>query len=166
MKYWISYLVAAIFAVLTVALTKFAAAHTALIDMVYPYMSRIVMTTLADWSAGVSDGCLWQSVLYKAMIAGGIFVVLACIFKWNLIQWCGWALAVFSLGVMLNTGLYELNAYASPIANDMRMEMTNHTTAELNETTLYFREKANADNMLKKLRAAGFADAYIKEGVS
>ena len=29
-----------------------------------------------------------------------------------------------------------------------------------------FREKANADNMLKKLRAAGFADAYIKEGVS
>lgn len=141
MKYWISYLVAAIFAVLTVALTKFAAAHTALMDMVYPYMSRIVMSTLADWSAG--GGCIWQSVLYKAMFVFGAFVILACIFKWNLIQWCGWVLAAFSLVVMLNTGLYELNAYASPIANDMRLQMTSPTTTELNETALYFREKAN-----------------------
>ena len=29
-----------------------------------------------------------------------------------------------------------------------------------------YREKANAEAMLKKLRAAGFEDAYIKEGVS
>ena len=29
-----------------------------------------------------------------------------------------------------------------------------------------YREKANAEAMLKKLRAAGFPDAYIKEGVS
>lgn len=141
MKYWISYLIAAIFAAITVALTRFAEAHTVLMDMVYPYMSRVVMNTLAEWSAG--GGCLWQKWLTTAIIVGSIFLVCICVFKWNLIQWCGWVLAAFSLGVMINTGLYELNAYASPMADDMRLEITSYTVAELNEATVYFRDRAN-----------------------
>ena len=141
MKYWISYLIAAIFAAITVALTRFAEAHTVLMDMVYPYMSRVVMNALAEWSAG--GGCLWQKWLTTAIICGSIFLVLICVFKWNLIQWCGWVLAAISLGVMLNTGIYELNAYASPMADDMRLEISSYTVAELNEATVYFRDRAN-----------------------
>ena len=142
MKYWISYLIAAIFAMITVALTSFAEAHMVLMDMVYPYMSRVVMTTLAEWSAG--GGCIWQNFLLWAMICGGIFFVLICVFKWNLIQWCGWVLAAISMGIMLNTGIYELNAYASPMADDMRLEISEgYTAAELNEATVYFRDRAN-----------------------
>lgn len=141
MKYWISYLIAAIFAAITVALTTFAQAHTVLMDMVYPYMSRVVMTALTEWSAG--GGCIWQSFLLWSMILGGIFLVLICIFKWNLIQWCGWVLAAISMGVMLNTGLYELNAYASPLADDMRLEISGYTVEQLNEAAVYFRDRAN-----------------------
>lgn len=142
MKYWISYLIAAIFAMITVALTSFAEAHMVLMDMVYPYMSRVVMTTLTEWSAG--GGCIWQKFLLWSMICGGILFVCICVFKWNLIQWCGWVLAAISLGVMLNTGIYELNAYASPMADDMRLEIKEgYTAAELNEATVYFRDRAN-----------------------
>ena len=141
MKYWISYLVAAIFAVITLTLTRYAEAHTVLIDMVYPYMSRIVMTTLAEWSAG--GACVWQKIMTWAMVGGGILLVLICVFKWNLIQWIGWALSLVSLGVLLNTAIYELNAYASPLADDMRLEVASYTVADLSEATNYYRDKAN-----------------------
>ena len=61
MKYWRGYLVAAILAIFTWALTQFAAAHSQLLDMVYPYMSRLIQSSLAQWSGGL-DYCVWQAL--------------------------------------------------------------------------------------------------------
>ena len=59
MKYWRGFIVAAALALLTWGLTQFAAAHEALVDMVYPYASRLIQDFLAGWTSGVSV-CLWQ----------------------------------------------------------------------------------------------------------
>ena len=74
MKYWRGYLVAGILALCSWALCQFSAAHTQLVDMVYPYITRIIMDYLAGWSAGVS-GCLWQTLLI-AMLVGLIIAIL------------------------------------------------------------------------------------------
>ena len=41
MKYWRGYLTAAILAAATWSLREFAAGHTALVDLIYPYVTRI-----------------------------------------------------------------------------------------------------------------------------
>lgn len=143
MKYWRGFLVALIFAAISWALTRFAAAHTALIDMVYPYMTRLIIDSLAAWSSNVSV-CLWQ-VLVLVLVAGGIAsLILMIVLRWNPIQWLGWVLAVVSCISMFNTVLFGLNAYTGSIAEDVRLEMTDYTVSELNEAAQYFRDKANA----------------------
>ena len=67
MKYWRGYLVAAILAACTWAFREFAQTHSQLVDMVYPYVTRMVQTFMANWSSGV-DYCLWQGILL-ALIA-------------------------------------------------------------------------------------------------
>ena len=67
MKYWRGFICAALFLVLTWALTTFAQAHTALIDMIYPYSARLIQTFLADWTAGVSF-CLWQLIVVVLVV--------------------------------------------------------------------------------------------------
>ena len=58
-------------------------------------------------------------------------------------------------------------AYAKAVAEYLKLEEKN----KVEEPKVWYRvqvgayrEKANAEAMLKKIRAAGFADAYIKEG--
>ena len=143
MKYWRGFLVAGILAVITWALTQFAAAHSTLIDMVYPYMTRLIITSLAQWSSGTA-ACLWQ-VLLLLLIGGGIAsIVLMIVLKWNPIQWLGWVLAAVCFINLLSTGLYGLNKYTSPMAEDIRLTMTDYTVSELSEATAYYRDKANA----------------------
>ena len=67
MKYWRGYLTAAIFAAITWALTSFAERHGALVDMVYPYLTRVIQTTLAEWTAG-ADYLLWQLLMIGGML--------------------------------------------------------------------------------------------------
>lgn len=141
MKYWRGYLVAVIFAVVTWALTQFAAAHSVLVDMIYPYVSRLVVTTLSQWTAGGS--CVWQTALILMVVGLVVTVVLMFVLKWNPIQWLGWVLAAVSCLFMLHTGLYGLNAYASPLADDMSLTITDYTVSELNEAAVYFRDQAN-----------------------
>ena len=62
MKYWRGYLVAAIFAACSWGLQQFAATHATLVDMVYPYVTRLIQDFLAGWSA-TADFCVWQAVL-------------------------------------------------------------------------------------------------------
>ena len=50
LKYWRGYIVAAAIAVFTFFLTQFAAGHSHLVDMVYPYASRLIQDFLAEWS--------------------------------------------------------------------------------------------------------------------
>ena len=142
MKYWRGYLVAAIIAACSWGLVQFAQSHWALVDMVYPYVSRLIQNFMADWSAGVSY-CVWQMGIL-VLIAGVLAsVVMMILWKWNVIQWLGWVLAVVSVVLLLNTGLYGLNAYAGPLAADIRLDVTDYTVSELQDAARFYQGKAN-----------------------
>ena len=142
MKYWRGYLVAAILAAITWALVQFAQAHSILVDMVYPYMTRLVVTSMAAWTGDMAF-CLWQVLLIGMVVLGIVTLILMILLKWNFFQWLGWVLASISCVVMLHTVVYGLNQYASPLADDVRLEVIDYTVSELNEATVYFRDKAN-----------------------
>ena len=142
MKYWRGYLVAAILAAITWAITQFAQAHSVLVDMIYPYVTRMIITSMSNWTGSMSF-CLWQVLLIGLILAGVVSIVLMIILRWNPIQWLGWVLATVSCIVLLQTAIYGLNRYASPLADDVRLEITDYTVSELNEATVYFRDKAN-----------------------
>ena len=142
MKYWRGFLVAAIIGVVTMAISALAKEYSLLVDMVYPYVSRMILTTLADWSATV-DFTLWQ-VLAVLMIVGLLAtIVLMIVLKWNFFQWLGWVMAGLSLLWCVHTGVWGLNNYASPLAEDLRLQVTEYTLKELESATVYFRDKAN-----------------------
>lgn len=142
MKYWRGYLVAALVAAFTFALQQFAKTHSDLVDMVYPYVTRMLQTFLAQWSGGV-EGCIWQiaAVLFGVLLLATI--VLMVIFRWNPIQWFGWVLAVVSIVCCLHTAAYGLNYYAGSLAEDIRMEVTEVSQDELAEAAAWYRDKAN-----------------------
>lgn len=143
MKYWRGYLVAGIVALCTWALNQFAAAHSELIDMVYPYITRIVMDYLADWSAGIS-ACLWQIVLIFFIVLVLASAVLMIVFRWNPIQWLGWVLTAVSVIGLLNTGLYGLNQHSGSLAEDIRLELRDYSVGSLERAAHYYAENANA----------------------
>lgn len=144
MKYWRGYLVAAIFAAITRALMQFAQTHAALVDMIYPYVTRMIQGTLADWSAGV-DFLLWQLLAMVLVIGLLASIVLMIVLRWNPIQWFGWVLATGCFLFFLHTGIYGLNYYAGPLAEDVRLEVaSDYTTSELADAATYFRDQANA----------------------
>lgn len=142
MKYWRGYLVAAIIAACTWGLETFAESHSALVDMVYPYATRMVQTYLAGWSGAV-DFLVWQVLLVAFAVLVLASVVLMVALKWNPIQWLGWVLAAASVAVLLNTGIYGLNHYAGPISEDIRLKETDYTLSELEDAAEFYRNRAN-----------------------
>ena len=142
MKYWRGYLTAAIIAFFSWLLIDFASTHTLLIDMVYPYVTRMLQTTLAEWSSAVTF-CLWQ--LFAVLLVLGLLtsIVLMIVLRWNVIQWLGWVTACASLVFFLHTATYGLNSYAGSISDDIRLEMTEYTLDELEAATTFFRDEAN-----------------------
>ena len=143
MKSWWGYLAAVIFAVIAWALKQFAMAHEVLVDMIYPYVTRLIINFLAESSSG-SNGLVWQmllTVLVLAFVATGVLMIVK---RRNPIRWFGWVLATISCITMLGTALYELNAYTSPLADDLRLDVADYTVTELNETAVFLRDKANA----------------------
>ena len=143
MKYWRGYLTAAIIGFFTWGLIQFAEAHTSLIDMVYPYVTRMLQGVLADWSAGVSF-CLWQVIAIALVVGILASFVLMIVFRWNVIQWLGWIAAGASILLFCHTAFYGLNGYAGTIDQDIRLEMSEYTQQELERATVYYRDKANA----------------------
>ena len=143
MKYWRGFLVALIFAAIGWFATWFAAGHAALVDMVYPYMTRLVIGKLAVATSGIA-GCLWQTILLILTIASIVGIALMIVFKRNPVSLIGWILAVACGISTMNTLLYGLNDYAGPISEDVRLTMTDYTVSELAEATKYYRDKANA----------------------
>ena len=142
MKYWRGYLTAAVFAFFSWALIEFASTHSVLIDMVYPYITRMLQGFLVQWSSG-ADFLLWQ--LFAILLGVGLItsIVLMIVLRWNPIQWLGWVIATASLLFFLHTVTYGLNGYAGSIADDIRMNMTEYTLGELEEATRYYQNKAN-----------------------
>ena len=144
MKYWRGYIAAGILIAITMVLMAFAEANTVLVDMIYPYFSRLIQTTLADWTAGAAF-CLWQVLAVMLLVIFTATIVLMIILKWNFFQWLGWVLAAVTLIFTMHTGIYGLNGYTSPLAEDIRLEVAEHpySTTELAEATIWFRDKAN-----------------------
>ena len=142
MKYWRGYIAAAVFAAIAWALSEFARTHTAVVDMVYPYMTRLIQTTLADWSSGV-EFCLWQLLAIVLVVVVLSSLVVTIILKWNFFQWLGWVLAGAGCLWMLHTGIYGLNYHAGPLAEDIRLNVTDFYETELVSATTYFRDQAN-----------------------
>ena len=143
MKYWRGYLTAGILGVFAWLLMQFGKTHTELVDMFYPYVTRLIQGSLAQWSGGTEE-LLWQLVLVMLAVVVLATVVLMIILKWNPIQWLGWVLAVVSVFLLLNVGVYGLNDYAGPLAEDIKLEMTDYTLDQLQEATKYFQKRANA----------------------
>jgi len=143
LKYWRGYLTAAIIGFFSWALIEFAKAHSALIDMVYPYVTRMLQTLLAEWSGGVSF-CLWQFFAILLVVIILTSIVLMIVLRWNPIQVIGWYTAVASLLFFLHTAGFGLNGYAGSISDDIRLRMTEYTLNEAEEATVYFRDQANA----------------------
>ena len=143
MKYWRGYLVAAILAGAGWMLTQFAATYAEFVDMIYPYMTRLIQDGLATWSAG-TQLCLWQLALLVLAVGVLVSVILMIALKWNPIQWFCWVLAAVSVVFLLNTGIYGLNAYAVYLSEDIHLSVTNPTATEMEKATTYFRDQANA----------------------
>ena len=143
MKYWRGYLVALIFAVGAWALLQFAASHTVLMDMVYPYMTRLVQTSLAQWSSS-AEFCIWQVMvlLFGAGVAAS--VVLMVVLKWNPIQWFGWVMAAVSIVMFLNTGMQGMNQYTGSIATDLRIEDEAVSVQTVEHAAQYYLQQAEA----------------------
>lgn len=142
MKYWRGYLVAAILAACTWALREFAQTHSKLVDMVYPYVTRMIQNFMAGWSSG-ADFCVWQAVLLALAAVAVASIVLMIVFKWNPIQWFGWITAVVSLIVLLHTGIFGMNEFAGPIAEDIRLTEAECSDEQLEAAAVYYRDKAN-----------------------
>ena len=134
---------AAILAAVTWAFRDFAQTHTKLVDMVYPYVTRLVQNFMAGWSGEVAF-CVWQAILVALVAVGVATIVLMIIFKWNPIQWFGWVLAVVSLITMLNTGIFGMNEYAGPVAEDIRLMEADCGEEAIADAAAYYRDMANA----------------------
>ncbi len=142
MKYWRGYLVAGVLGAMSWALTAFAQTHTELVDMVYPYITRLIQTFLTQWSSAVPF-CVWQVLLLAVGMAVLASIVLMVVLRWNPFQWFGWVLAAASLALLLHTGLYGLNFHAGPLADDIRLEMADVTVSQRVAAATYYRDKAN-----------------------
>ena len=142
MKYWRGYLIAAVMLIATWAMNQFAATHSKLVDMVYPYMTRLLQTNLAQWSSGV-DFCLWQLLVLFGLVILLASIVLMVIFHWNPVQWFGWVLAAFATVIMLNMGMYGMNQHTLSIAEDVHLKTTDYSVTALEAAAEYYLEQAD-----------------------
>ncbi len=144
LKYWRGYIAAAIVTVLTLVLMAFAKSHTVLVDMVYPYITRLIQTSLASWASGASF-CLWQLFVILMLVFLIASVVIMILLRWKFVQWMGWVLAGACTLFCLHTGIYGLNSYAGPLNEDIRLTIKEgeYDVTDLVEATTYFRDIAN-----------------------
>lgn len=143
MKYWRGFLVAGILGACTWGLLEFAKTHTVLIDMVFPYISRMLCSSAAQWSASVSF-CLWQVLLVGIGVGVLAFIALAVALRWNLIQVTGWIAAVASLVVLFHTGIFGMNKYSGPLSDDIHLEIAEYDFVQLEKAATYYLENAVA----------------------
>ena len=142
MKYWRGYIIAAILAAITGVLMTFAKTHTILIDMIYPYTTRLIQTSLAQWSSG-ANFCLWQLLVILLVVILLATIVMMVILRWKFVQWLGWVLTGAATLFFLHTATYGLNSYAGPLADDIRLNITEYNVSELVDATTYLRDIAN-----------------------
>ncbi len=159
MKYWRGYLMAFIILACTWGLCLFASSHETLMDTVFPYMTRMLLDSLAQWSSGVPF-CLWQLalIIFAVLVLASLVVVV--VLRLNLVQWFGWVTAAVSLVIFLNTGIYGLNQYTGSISEDVRLDSTPYSIASLEEAGAYFLNEANdlSEEVRRNQGLASFED--------
>ena len=143
MKYLAGYLTALILGAITWTLGYMASRYSALVEMIYPYVTRTLQEGLAQWSSDVSF-CLWQVFLLLIILGVVALLVMIIVMHWRPIRLIGWVLAGFSLLLLMNTLMLGLNSHAGSIADDIRMDVYNYSVDELADATIYYRDKANA----------------------
>ena len=160
MKYWTGFLTAGIIGAITWALMRLAEKFEALVDMIYPYLSRNVLDILAKWSSGVNF-CLWQmgALVIGLLVIASIVLMIAM--KWNPVRWLGWVLAAAATVYFLNTLVFGLNYYAGPLAEDIRLEVRRYDVEELTNATVYYRDKANF--LAKQVKRDASGDVAFEE---
>ncbi len=141
--HWRGYLLAAIFALCTLGITRLAKKFPDLLDIFYPQFTRSVQDALAQVT-GAFSSTLWQAIVMGLVLLIPISILLLILLKKNFFHWLGWVLAFCSMLWMLHTGLYGLNYYASPLATDIRLNITELTHTDVKNATLFFRDQANA----------------------
>ena len=143
MKYWIGYLVALIFAACTWALKSFAATHSLLVDILYPYVSRMWVAFLSRRTA-FTGLCIWQILV----VAAALGIIAAVIFyiwrKKNPVRWIGWTLAVICALSLVNTGFFGLNRYSGALADDIRLKTADYVPTDLQNALVYYQKHANS----------------------
>ena len=143
MKHFAGYLTALVLAAITWVLGRFASKYSALVDMVYPAVTRTIQDALAQWSGGV-DLCLWQLLLVLVVLCIAAALVMVVVLHWRPIRLAGWVLAGFSFVMLLNTLMFGLNTHAGTIADDIRLDVYQYTADELADAAVYYRDQANA----------------------
>lgn len=141
MKYWRGYLVAGIIGACTLGFTAFAKSHRVLVDMIFPYVSRMITGGTAQWSAAVPF-CLWQALLIFGVLVFATVLVLTIIFKWNFLRVSGWLAAVVSIVVFFHIGIFGINRYAGALADDIHLKVTTYDITELEDAAEHYLEEA------------------------
>lgn len=142
MKYWIGFVVALIFAACTWALKSFAATHSILVDIVYPYVSRMGISFLSERSARTGL-CIWQILVVIAALGILAAIIYYIWRRKNPIRWISWTLSVICVLNLVSTGLFGLNRYAGPLADDIRLEMADYAPVDLQNALTYYQKHAN-----------------------
>lgn len=138
------FLVAAVFGGLTWLLTWAAKYYNDLLFLAYPALSRTVQDYLAPIT-GKFDFCLWQILLLAAFVLILLTLALAILLRWNLLRWLGAWTAAASVVLFLFMGMWGLNYYnESTLAESLRLEVTDFSSRELKNATIYYRDNANA----------------------
>lgn len=143
MKKFEGYYIAAGALLFTLAVTALAKRYGQLLDAFYPYVTRQGQKILAGIS-GIFSFSLWQviAILLALILVGTLALVIWK--KKSIIRWTGWVLAAVSLGYLLHTGIYGLNAYTSPLSQDLRLERRVPGQEDYDKARLHFRDRANA----------------------
>lgn len=160
MKYWRGYLVAGIIGACTWGLTAFAASHRVLVDMIFPYISRMITGGTAQWSAAVPF-CMWQALLVFMILSFATVIALAVILHWNLPRVIGWIATVISIVIFFNVGIFGINEYAGELADDIYLNVNNYAITELeNAGKYYLEETIKAYDKLDKDQNAGAVPSF------
>ncbi len=141
MKYWRGYLVALIVAACAFALRAFAATHSVLVDMIYPYVSRMAISFLSGFTVGKL--VWWQLFLLVLAIAIVVYLIICIVRRRNPVRFIGWTMAFISVLFLLHTGIYGLNQYAGTLSDDIRMEKADYSVPDMQNALVYFQNHAN-----------------------
>lgn len=143
MKKYMGFFVAGGALLFTAVITLFARQYGPLLDTFYPYLSRTVQSLLANFS-GIFPFTLWQVLVVLLVLSAVGTLVLLLLRKGSFLKWLGWVLAVASLLWTFHTSIHGLNFYASPLAEDLRLELVTPEQEQVEQAAIYFRDKANA----------------------